>query len=372
MNGIEHTPAEVAAKQLPSGRSRSIALGCVLTMCLYGDASARAAGDGEGSGTNGASAARWPCHPSRPLAELAARVVSQKVGAGNKLLTMARSVGAPERGLRLYRSTNVHAIRRSLQGLRQSMPLQCGMVSTGETTTAVVAADYVRLKMLPRGAVQLTLHAELRPGKPTLLVTAPDGVTLARPLRQVSRGIYRSMPGALQQTQMVQVVVDYPDNPQVLLQQSVAAVTARSRGLRWGRCKDSGCLYNDLNDWRRERGITSTLRFNQLLSRVAEQYGEKVCQQRRLVHRLRPHRNPERRVQDAGLRARLVGEVLARGESSMDAFFALQMSPAHRAVLLDRRYTDVGVSEVAAEERRGACIVMVLAAWPQPAPATAR
>jgi uncharacterized protein YkwD len=100
---------------------------------------------------------------------------------------------------------------------------------------------------------------------------------------------------------------------------------------------------------------------------VAERHARSVCDSGRVAHELRPGRDPESRLAEAGVSARLVGETIARSTDSSSAFGALQRSPSHLMTLLDRRFTDAGVG--LARDRAGrCCAVVLLASWPRYAP----
>jgi len=73
--------------------------------------------------------------------------------------------------------------------------------------------------------------------------------------------------------------------------------------------------------------------------------------------------NPEVRLRRRGIVARVVGEVAARARDEDAAFDALLASPSHRAAIVDRRFTDVGVG--VARVGRNLCVVADFAAWPR-------
>lgn len=111
----------------------------------------------------------------------------------------------------------------------------------------------------------------------------------------------------------------------------------------------------------RDQSGASSLRPNRLLSEAAARHAQNVCRSGRASHVIRQW--PEDRMRQLGLRARHLGEVVARAASTSDALEALAQSPSHRLALVDRRFTDVGHASV----RRGdtSCVVVFLAAWPQ-------
>jgi hypothetical protein len=118
-----------------------------------------------------------------------------------------------------------------------------------------------------------------------------------------------------------------------------------------------------LSALRRERGLPP-LRDNRLLAAVAAAHAQRVCEDGRIAHELEPGDGPEQRVRRAGIRARSVGETVARAASASAAFGAFDRSPSHRLTLLGRAFTDVGVGQGTDAQRR-TCVVVLLAAWPR-------
>jgi hypothetical protein len=87
--------------------------------------------------------------------------------------------------------------------------------------------------------------------------------------------------------------------------------------------------------------------------------------------------DPEARLLRAGLKARRVGEAVARAAGTGHAFSALARSPSHLLTLVQRGFTDVGLGE-AIDDEKHTCLVVLLAEWPRyvgitaPAPEQAR
>lgn len=108
----------------------------------------------------------------------------------------------------------------------------------------------------------------------------------------------------------------------------------------------------------------SSLRPNRLMDEVAFEHARDVCASGRVVHDLAPGADPQRRLAQRGLRARVVGEVVARARDAEGAFDALADSPSHRLTMVDRRFTDVGLGTAHDPEGR-TCVVLLFAAWPR-------
>ena len=108
------------------------------------------------------------------------------------------------------------------------------------------------------------------------------------------------------------------------------------------------------------------LRSNRLLEAVAARYAAEVCAAGRVAH-VGSDGDPEQRLARAGVRARHVGETVARAGDASAAIAAMLRSPSHRAALSDRRFTDVGVA-TAPDAAGRVCLVVLLAAWPRAVP----
>ncbi|MBI5208552.1 MAG: CAP domain-containing protein [Elusimicrobia bacterium] len=79
------------------------------------------------------------------------------------------------------------------------------------------------------------------------------------------------------------------------------------------------------------------------LAQVARRWSGELRGMNKLAHLSPDGRGPAERAQEAGYAARALGEVLASGETVWDAHQALMASPAHRAAMLDLRYTHAGI-----------------------------
>lgn len=122
-------------------------------------------------------------------------------------------------------------------------------------------------------------------------------------------------------------------------------------------------LWAQLDIMRKKRGIPD-LRKNRLIEHVAAQHAQAVCDTGRAFHELEPGDDPEVRLAREGIRARIVGETIARSVTPDAAFIALTKSPAHKSTLLDPRFTDAGVG-LSGDLSGKSCLVIVLAAWPR-------
>jgi uncharacterized protein YkwD len=118
-----------------------------------------------------------------------------------------------------------------------------------------------------------------------------------------------------------------------------------------------------LAELRRSRG-RGAVRPHRLLSQVASEHARAMCEQQRLAHELAPGHDPESRLASAGVRARLVGETVARAPDAGTAFADLVQSPSHLLTLTEPRFTDAGAGQAMDASGR-VCAVVMLAAWPR-------
>ncbi|HKP63657.1 MAG TPA: CAP domain-containing protein, partial [Polyangiales bacterium] len=128
---------------------------------------------------------------------------------------------------------------------------------------------------------------------------------------------------------------------------------------------DAHGVYDVLMQLRERHGSKTQLRDNRLARQAASSHARDVCAQGRVVHELEPGVDPETRVARAGLRARLVGETVARAADAGAAMRALWASPSHSLTLVEPRFTDVGIG-LATDEQGKTCLVVLLLAWPRP------
>jgi uncharacterized protein YkwD len=117
---------------------------------------------------------------------------------------------------------------------------------------------------------------------------------------------------------------------------------------------------------RRAAGARS-LRSNRLLTQEATSHAQTVCESGKLGHELDPWGDPEARLLQRGIEARVVGEAVARAQTLGDALRAIENSPSHRLTVTDPRFTDAGYGK-AKDEKGRTCAVVLLASWPRKVP----
>ena len=115
-----------------------------------------------------------------------------------------------------------------------------------------------------------------------------------------------------------------------------------------------GVLLGWLNEERAQRGIPM-LEPEPALAAAARSWSGEMLARGRVAHVSPDGRGPEHRAREAGYSARMLGEVLASGSTLREAHEALLASPAHKAGMLDPRFTEAGIGVAIREEagRRG-------------------
>lgn len=246
---------------------------------------------------------------------------------------------------------------------RRDGELVCGEARAEERWLVLVAPRVGHLEPLGAGALRVELAAGWSAGRlyaedaigEVWETDAPDGARV-------------ELPADLVAPVRVQLVASGPGGPRPVAERMLVAAEeapledAQDGPPRRVVAESDQPLAARLTTLRRGR----ELRDNRLLTRVATEHAEVLCRAGRVSH-VSDEGDPEARLARAGLRARHVGEVVARAEDVGGAYAALLRSPSHRAALTDRRFTDAGIGQAHDAERR-TCLVILLAAWPRPAP----
>lgn len=254
---------------------------------------------------------------------------------------------------------------------RSDAPLVCGSaVGPGGRSITVAAARAGRLDRLPDSVD--SFRPVLAPGftSPYVVVLGADGVPTREPLAasDVTDGV--RVPELVPRPAVLQLVATGPAGPRPVAERAVGTPVAPAAPAPAATAAldalPGSSAASHLGDLRTDSGARP-LRVNRLLVAVAQRHAADVCAAGRVAHQLEPGVGPEERLARAGVRARLVGEAIARSRSVSSAFAALSRSPSHRLTLVDDRFTDVGIGMARDAEQR-ICLVVALAAWPRVVP----
>lgn len=307
------------------------------------------------------------CTDDTQLAEAAAELLlAGRPPLPEELTAAVRAAGSDAVGLRALFLPRVDATRRRewLAGLaeREQAPLRCGEAfgSDGALLLAASAAG----GLYPVEPGKALLRGWLAEGfeRPELVVADAEGQLERLPLsrRQLERGV--PVADELARPARVQLVARGRFGPRPVAERVLPAGEGEL-DVELPVVDESLPPSRRLSALREASGVPA-LRENRLLSEVAGRHAADVCAQGRAAHVLEGGEDPERRMERAGLRARRVGEAVARARNTAAAFTALGQSPSHRMTLLDRSFTDVGFGE--RDDGAGhACVVVMLAAWPR-------
>jgi hypothetical protein len=263
--------------------------------------------------------------------------------------------------VRVFRSGDDASAARWVADLagRADAPIACGEADDGERSLIVAAESGGHIELVPGDEARLAIRVDAALAHPRLVVQDAEGrlARFAVDEEVLSRGIVLS--DDLVRPLVVQLVAEGRHGPRPVAQRTLFAEAAADLGPSSDGDDDVAGRVAAL---RAHRGVGS-LRTNRLLTDAAQAHAVRVCRRGRVAHRL-DDGDPEERLAERGLVARVVGETVARARTVRLALAALVDSPSHLMTLVDRRFTDAGYGlAVDGDGRR--CVVVVLAAWPR-------
>ena len=244
-----------------------------------------------------------------------------------------------------------------------------GRAQAGNDVVVVVAATRRRVRLEPvaravsvgdRVSLRGALAAGLR--APVMVVTLPDGRTEESALgegpdfvgqfRVAARGAYQveltaesDVGSTVVANFPVYADVDPPETPEEtssLVAEEPAAVEVE--------------LLRLINE-SRQRANLPPLQMMAPLAEVARAHSRDMAENRYVAHNSRSGATPGQRLRDASLLSGLSLENVARGYGAREIHDGLMASPGHRANVLDRRVTHVGVG--AARETGASAALLV-------------
>lgn len=242
-------------------------------------------------------------------------------------------------------------------------PLVCGRASGARGTVALVAWRGGALE-LANDALRVRLATGFSEAR--VLMQDADGQTNDEPVRDGQRLV---IPDDLARPVRVQLLATGPAGPRPVAERTIVDGAGAS-GVEGDMSDEARSATNVASDEDLATRIAALralagvgeLRDNRLLREAAEEHAARICREGAVRHEV-DGANPEVRLRRRGIVARVVGEVAARARDEDAAFDALLASPSHRAAIVDRRFTDVGVG--VARVGRNLCVVADFAAWPR-------
>ena len=323
-----------------------------------------------------ATASSIPCQVDGSLEEAAIEVLASErpVGAA-ELVDIVRRAGSgvpSVRGLRLMADDRVlisEWVRQTAEELEA--PVVCGVARDEDGVLVLAGARLgsLRIDTRPELRVQVSLDEQVH--SPHLVIRDGGGemIRLGLSEDEIESGI--ALPDGLRSPVRVQLMAVGERGPMpvaervILLERGSHDQHPSSERLERGS-ENTGSGREWVGAIRDARGV-AVVRSNRLLREVAQAHAADVCASGRVGHELVPGADPEVRLRRRGVRARVVGEVVARASSREAAREALLRSPSHHLTLVDERFTDVGYGEVQSQDDQ-TCTVVLLAAWPRVVP----
>lgn len=303
------------------------------------------------------------CERDDALSRAAATLLGQDGPLSPGSITRAvRAEGSDAPAVHALRDPDVEdaRVRAWLEELhsRDDAPLACGEAQ-GDAGRLVLAAARAGTLSVDGDPPRVRGHLAAGFVRPELVVrdargrlerVGVDEATLAEGVR---------LSDELALPAVVQLVADGPHGPRPVAERVVGGAATGEPTMMAGD-SDPTTRLDDLRELRE----VGPVRHNRLLAREATRHARRVCEEGRVAHTLEPGEDPEHRLERRGIRARLVGEVVARAASPGAAMDALVRSPSHHLTLVERRFTDAGLG-TATDAGGHTCLVILLAAWPQ-------
>jgi uncharacterized protein YkwD len=236
----------------------------------------------------------------------------------------------------------------------EHLPLSCAHADSETGTLWLAAPRLGSIAIVSEDPLRVRASFVVSTGAATLFVLDAHGETSAYEVPGSPTEI--ELPSDLVAPLSLQLVASRPEGPRPVAERMVGSAPV-DVALSEGTSLEAaiGML--------RDQAEVAPLRTSHLLDELAETHAEAVCREGRVAHVLDAG-DAEDRLARAGVIARHVGEVVARGRDEAAAWHALATSPSHRGALLDRRFTDAGVGRASDDEGRH-CVVVLLAAWPR-------
>lgn len=310
-----------------------------------------------------APASALACVDDDALAEAASVLALEGRVDDDALRDALREVGTDLPSVRALEGDET-SLARTLQRLAREgdAPLVCGRASSARGAVALVAWRGGALERAEDSSLRVRLAAGFSEAR--VLMQDADGQTNDEPVRDGER---LTIPDDLTRPVRVQLLATGPAGPRPVAERTVVDAAEGSEGSMSDEARAATNVASDEDLATRIAALRALagvgeLRDNRLLREAAEEHAARICREGAVRHEV-DGADPEVRLRRRGIVARVVGEVAARARDEDAAFDALLASPSHRAAIVDRRFTDVGVG--VARVGRNLCVVADFAAWPR-------
>ncbi len=304
------------------------------------------------------------CMRNQKLEQLAGQLAElQHIPPSPELIRKAREAGVDANPL--YAKFGVtgefDSFKTWLENLDETAdaPLICGRARFGERIVLVAAIRAGSLELVGKNGIHAEVIEDFR--DPYLVVRDAGGSSRRISIDGGEYGATMSLPLEWDRPLFVQLVATGPSGPRPVAERWVGKMPEGAPTRRGSQSPEAWLM-----QLRRASGAR-TLRSNRLLSQEATSHARAVCDSGKLGHDLDAEGDPEARLLERGIEARVVGEAVARAATMRDALHAIEDSPSHRLTVTDRRFTDAGYGK-ATDDKGRTCAVILLASWPRKVP----
>jgi hypothetical protein len=304
------------------------------------------------------------CTGSEKLERVAQRLADQQqIPPSSELIQTAREEGVDANPVyaKFGVTGEVSSFKAWVEDLLETAdaPLICGRARSGERVVLVAAVRAGSISMVGKNRIHAEVIEDFR--DPYLMVRDAAGGSRRIAVDAEAYGSTMSLPNEWPRPLFVQLVATGPNGPRPVAERWVGKIPQHEPTQGGSQSPEAWLL-----QLRRSAGAR-TVRNNRLLSREATSHAQNVCDSGKLGHELDPHGDPEARLLERGIEARVVGEAVARARTMREALHAIEDSPSHRMTVTDPRFTDAGFGQ-AKDDKGRTCAVILLASWPRKVP----
>lgn len=301
------------------------------------------------------------CTGSEQLEEVAQILADkQHIPPSSELIKTAREVGVDANPVyaKFGVAGEVAAFKAWVEGLVETTdgPLICGRAQSGERVVLVAAVRAGSITQVGKEQLHAEIIEDFR--DPYLMVRDGSGASRRIAVDGEAFGSTITIPLEWERPLFVQLVATGPNGPRPVAERWIGKIPQKAAPTGGAQSPEAWLM-----QLRRSAGAR-TVRTNRLLSKEATSHAQKVCDSGKLGHELDPQADPEARLLQRGIEARVVGEAVARAATMREALHGIEDSPSHRMTVTDPRFTDAGFGQ-AKDDRGRTCAVILLASWPR-------
>lgn len=304
------------------------------------------------------------CTGSEKLEKVAQRLADQQhIPPSSELIQTAREEGVDANPVyaKFGVTGEVSSFKSWVEDLLETAdgPLICGRARSGERVVLVAAVQAGTISMAGKNQIHVEVIEDF--SDPYLMVRDSTGGSRRIAIDGEAYGSNLTLPNEWPRPLFLQLVATGENGPRPVAERWIGKIPQHEPTQGGSQSPESWLL-----QLRRGAGA-HTVRSNRLLTREATSHAQNVCESGKLGHELDPRGDPEARLLERGIEARVVGEAVARARTMREALRAIEDSPSHRMTVTDPRFTDAGFGQ-AKDDKGRTCAVILLASWPRQVP----